>query len=104
MWSAPQRASRRRLTMPVRYAARPKCMPLDPAIRVLSRSKNAAARSSDGAAGNSATPATPGSTLASVDFEDDGIALAAAGTDRGAADPAAPPAQFVDKGPDNPRA
>src|SRR5215211_5343469 len=30
--------------MPVRKAARPKCMPLDPAIRVLSRSKKAADR------------------------------------------------------------
>src|SRR5215216_5376857 len=44
MCSRPQLASWRRLTIPCRIATRANGMPLDPAIRVLSRSKKAAAR------------------------------------------------------------
>ena len=40
----PQLASSRLLTIPCRVATRANCIPLDPAIRVLSRSKKAAAR------------------------------------------------------------
>src|SRR5204863_4214211 len=42
--STPQRISCRRPTMPLPYAARAKCMPLEPAMSVRSRSKNAAPR------------------------------------------------------------
>src|ERR671919_2103171 len=101
MWSAPQRASRRRLTIPVRYAARPKCMPLDPAIRVLSRSKNAAERRSAGGGGKSVGG---GASLGAVDLENNGVPLAAAAADRGAAEPAAAAAKLGDQGADDPRA
>src|SRR4051794_38355278 len=42
--STPHRTSWRRPTIPLPYAARAKCMPLEPAMSVRSRSKNAAPR------------------------------------------------------------
>src|SRR4029450_8298469 len=56
-------------------------MPLDPAIRVLSRSKKAAA--------------LPPPPSASIDLHDDRVALAAARADRGAAEPASAAAQLM---------
>src|SRR4051795_6337073 len=90
----PQRASWRRPTIPCRIATRAKGMPLDPAIRVLSRSKKAAARDI----------VSPGSALGAGDLDHDRVALAAAAADRRDTEPAAPPAQLVEQRADDPRA
>src|SRR4051794_10814046 len=78
----PQLTSWRRPTIPWRTATRAKGMPDDPAIRVLSRSKKAAAR----LAGN---------------LDHDRVALAAAAADRGDAEAASPAAELVDERADD---
>src|SRR3954453_503205 len=65
----------RRVARPLRYEARANWNAEDPAISVRSRSKKAAAR--------------PATALGAVDLDDDGVALAAAGADRGDARAAA---------------
>src|SRR3954447_4853672 len=75
---------------------RANCIPLDPAIRVLSRSKNAAARGAASLAGCSLTVRS-----APVDLDDDRVALTAAGADRGDAEAATAAAQLVDEGADD---
>src|ERR1700728_2258051 len=77
--------------MPVSYAARAKNTPEDPAISVLSRSKNAA--------GRSWVPFPAGVTS---DLENQRVALPAAGADRRAAVAAAAAAQLVDERAENP--
>src|SRR5436853_7249526 len=73
---------------------RANCIPLDPAIRVLSRSKKAAARGALSLAGCSLKSA-------SVDLDDDRVALATARADRGDTESAAAAAQLVDEGADD---
>src|SRR3954454_10782735 len=74
---------------------RANCIPLDPAIRVLSRSKKAAARGRPSLTGCSLK------VLGPVDLDHDRVALAAAGADRGDAEAAAAAAQLVDEGADD---
>src|SRR5215213_8917937 len=122
MCSRPQLASWRRLTIPCRIATRANGMPLDPAIRVLSRSKKAAARCKPSSGlvlsrptwsrTTSALPAPaslrPRQTLFSrverSNFYDDRVALAAAAANRRDAEPAAATAQLMDEGADDPGA
>ena len=72
--------------MPCWLATRANCIPDDPAIRVLSRSKNAA----------------PRLKLIPRDFDHARVALAAAGADRGDAEAAAGAAQLVHQRGDDP--
>src|SRR6476469_3891560 len=74
---------------------RANCIPLDPAIRVLSRSKKAAARGATSLAGCSLKGRS-----APVDLDDDRVALTAAGADRGDAETAAAATQLMDEGAD----
>src|SRR5262245_41966300 len=86
MCSNPQLASWRRRTSPCRAATRANCIPLDPAIRVWSKSKNAAARLT---------------ALGAVDFDHNRVALTASAADRSDADAAAAPVQLVDERADD---
>src|SRR6187402_2790441 len=95
MCSNPQLASWRLPTIPCLAAMRANCIPLDPAIRVLSRSKKAAARGTTSLAGCSLKGSAP------VDLDHDRVALAAAGADRGDAEAAAAAAQLVHEGADD---
>src|SRR6266540_2920326 len=106
MWSRPHRASWRRVTSPWLPATRAKTIPLDPAIRVLSRSKKAAPDPPPPSPSPSPemSAAAGGSALGAVDFEDDGIALAAATADRGAAQAASAALELTDQGADDPGA
>src|ERR1700683_2401728 len=90
--------------MPVSYAARAKKMPEEPAIRVLSRSKNAAPRGGPAPL----LPSVPSATscpswqssepsdapLGTLDLEDHRVALAAARADCRTAKPTDAPAQL----------
>src|SRR6478735_12632250 len=67
-------------------------MPEDPAIRVLSRSKKAAARD---------IGPFPAPGLGAVDFDHDRVALAAAAADRGDAEAATAAAKLVDERADD---
>src|SRR5690242_18298802 len=75
---------------------RANCIPLDPAIRVLSKSKKAAARGAVSLAGCSLKAGS-----APVDLDHDRVALTAAAADRGDAETAAAAAQLVDEGADD---
>src|SRR5207244_4963993 len=70
-------------------------MPLDPAISVRSRSKNAAARPA---------PSPAEAALAAIHLEHDRVALSSARADRGAAEAAAPAPKLVDQGAHDPSA
>src|SRR6476620_4089238 len=72
--------------MPCWAATRANCIPEDPAIRVLSRSKKAAPR---------LKASVPG------DFDHDRVALTAAGADRGDAEASPAPTQLVHKRADD---
>src|SRR5215203_6630384 len=95
MCSKPQLASCQRPTIPCLAAMRANCIPLDPAIRVLSRSKKAAARGGTSLAGCSLKE------LGAVDFDHDRVTLTAAGADRGDAETATAAAQLVHEGADD---
>src|SRR5580700_598363 len=92
-FSYTSRARRRREIMPVSYAARAKKTPEDPAIRVLSRSKNAA--------GRRWVPFPAGVTSHP---ENHSVALTATGADRRAAESPPAPAQLVDERAEDARA
>src|SRR5947207_11185255 len=73
-------------------------------MRVLSRSKKAAARAPSGPApavlamgSRDRAGASAGPRLSAIDLDDERIALAAARANRGAPEPAAAPAQLVDQ-------
>src|SRR6476659_10252460 len=95
--SSPQRASSALLTMPLRDATRAKCIPLEPAIRVRSRSKKAAAL----LIGPRAAPA--GALLRAVDLKHDRVPLTAAGADRRASKATATATQLVHQRSNDPR-
>src|SRR5437660_1104730 len=90
------RARRVRVIIPDSYAARAKNTPEEPAISVLSRSKNAAAWPS---------PFSPCIAMsAPSDPEDDRVALSPARADRRAAETAAAAPQLVHEAPEDARA
>src|SRR5690348_15767728 len=80
----PSETNCRRLSNPARYAARPNWKADEPSISVRSRSKKAAS--------------------AAIDLDDHRVALTAARADRGAAQPAAAPAQLEHERAEDPRA
>src|SRR4051794_25229508 len=82
------RASWRRDSWPALYDARAKSNADEPSISVLSRSKKAAPRTGS----------------AAIYFENDGVALATAGADRGHPEPTAAAAQLVHERAEDPRA
>src|SRR3954471_17778151 len=90
--------SARRGISPDLYAARANSKALEPAIRVRSRSKNAAPRFIR------VVSATDDLALAAVDLDDDRVPLPPAGADGRAALPAAAPAQLVHERAEDARA
>src|SRR4051794_15920196 len=89
MFSRTAWASCLRESWPARYEARAKWKADEPSMSVLSRSKKAAPEPVRSAA---------------MYFEDDRVALASAGADRGHAEPAAPPPQLVHERAEHARA
>src|ERR1700684_2192771 len=89
------RTSRPREIIPVSYAARAKNMPEEPAINVLSRSKNAAPRGD---------PPSGEALTAVSDLQDHRVALTPARADGGAAVDAGATAQLVHDGSEDARA
>src|SRR3954454_4590371 len=88
MLSRTARASWRRDSCPALYDARAKWKAELPSMSVLSRSKNAAPRTGS----------------ATIYFEDDRVALATAGADRGDAEATATPTEFVHQRSEDARA
>src|SRR4051794_30569814 len=78
--------------IPCRIATRANGIPEDPAIRVLSKSKNAAARGGIGLPG-----------LRARDLDDDRVTLAAAAADRRDAESSAAASKLVNQRADDPR-